>query len=116
VVTQPPQSPDLNVNDLGFFRSLKCRVEILKNGANTLSDLYQSVEEAWNRYDGATLDRIWAHQFQCYREIIQDVGDNMYLAPHAGLRKRVNPIDLSIDMGVYDEAKNFLDEYDGDEV
>jgi hypothetical protein len=27
VVTQPPQSPDLNVNDLGFFRSLKCRVE-----------------------------------------------------------------------------------------
>jgi hypothetical protein len=56
VVTQPPQSPDLNVNDLGFFRSLKCRVEILKNGANNLSDLYQSVEEAWNRHDGATLD------------------------------------------------------------
>ena len=26
LITQPAQSPDLNINDLGFFRSLKTRV------------------------------------------------------------------------------------------
>ena len=30
IVTQPVQSPNLNVNDHGSFCSLKCRVEQLK--------------------------------------------------------------------------------------
>jgi hypothetical protein len=33
VITQPPQSPDLNVNDLGL-----CRVENLKDGATTMDE------------------------------------------------------------------------------
>jgi transposase len=113
VVTQPPQSPDLNVNDLGFFRSLKCRVETLKDGANNMDELYDSVLEAWDRYDGPTLTRIWAHQFECYREIIRCVGDNTYLGPHSGVRKRVLAIDLNLDTEEYEQAKEWLDDYDG---
>jgi hypothetical protein len=64
VITQPPQSPDLTVNDLG-------RVENLKDGATTMDELYDSVLQAWDGYDGETLDRIWAHQFECYRQVIR---------------------------------------------
>ena len=76
VVTQPAQSPDLNVNDLGIFRSLKYRVEQLKAEETTLENLYEAVLEAWNEYDSVTLERIWGHQFACYRSILEDQGGN----------------------------------------
>jgi hypothetical protein len=113
VITQPPQSPDLNVNDLGLFRSLKCRVENLKDGATTMDELYDSVLEAWDGYDGETLDRIWAHQFECYRQIIRCLGDNCYTAPHSGVRKRVLAIDLNLNTQEYEEAKEWVDDYHG---
>jgi hypothetical protein len=49
IITQPPQSPDLNVNDLGLFRSLKYRVENLKDGATTMDELYDSVLECYRQ-------------------------------------------------------------------
>ena len=48
VLTQPAQSPDLNVNDLGFYCSLKCRVEQLKSDDATVETLYEAVQEAWS--------------------------------------------------------------------
>lgn len=109
VVTQPPQSPDLNVNDL-FFQSLKCRVEKLKNGANGLNELYDSVVQAWNRYDADPRNRIWAHQFDCYRAIINNAGDNVYPEPHTGMRKRVQAVDLDLSIQDWNRARDFLDE------
>ena len=58
LVTQPPQSPDLNINDLSFFRSLKMRVNSLKKGARSLDQLYDAVLEAW---DSDTLKVLWGH-------------------------------------------------------
>ena len=75
-MTQPAQSPDSNVNDLGFFRSLKCRVEQLKAEDATLENLYDAVQLAWDNYDAATLERIWGHQFACYRSLLKDKGGN----------------------------------------
>ena len=33
VIKEPAQNPDMNVNDLGFFRSLKTRIEEIKQAA-----------------------------------------------------------------------------------
>jgi len=109
VITQPAQSPDLNINDLAFFRSLKCRVEILKNGAETLNSLYESVLQAWEEYDSDTLQRIWGVQYECYRNILHIKGDNDYTTPHSGVRKRGGEIDFEIDEDEYNEAENWLD-------
>jgi len=113
VVTQPPQSPDLNVNDLGFFRSLKCRVEHLKNGANSIEELFQAIIDAWDEYDAVTLDNIWGHQYDCYREIIRCLGDNVYEALHTGVRNRHDPVDLKIVKQEFREAAALVRRYDG---
>lgn len=42
-VKQPTQSPDLNVNDLGFFRSLKRHSNSIKLRAETTNSLYRRV-------------------------------------------------------------------------
>lgn len=107
VITQPAQSPDLNINDLAFFRSLKCRVERLKNSRQTLDSLYNSVELAWIQYDSDTLQRIWGVQYACYREILRRKGDNDYKTPHTGVRKRLGEIDFKIIENEYLEAENF---------
>lgn len=113
VVTQPPQSPDLNINDLGFFRSLKCRTEQFKNGANTVEEMFDAIGQAWTEYDGLTLERIWAHQYHCYREIMSSMGTNNYISPHLGVRNEVNPIKLHIDKEIYIEARNLINDYYG---
>ena len=70
MVQQPAQSPDLNINDLSFFHSLKARVNSIKNGAETVDSLYESVLQAWDEYDSDTLKILWGHQYACDRCII----------------------------------------------
>jgi hypothetical protein len=108
VVTQPPQSPDLNILDLGFFNSLKKRVSSLKFQATTINMLISKVESAFDEYDLSTLDHIWAHLFACFNAILGDMGSNQYSAPHVKLRKRGRNsdscVDLSIDVDAYNCA------------
>ena len=113
VITQPAQSPDLNINDLAFFRSLKCRVENLKKDANNLDILYRAIMRAWNQYDGETLHRIWGIQYACYREILRLKGDNDYKVPHSGVRKLGPGMNLSFDVDEFQEARNLLRDYEG---
>lgn len=108
MVTQPPQSPDLNINDLSFFRSLKMRVNALKVGAHSLDQLYQAVLEAWANYDTSTLKVLWGHQYACYRCIMENLGGNDYASPHSGVRECVGNIDLEINMEAYDAARDHL--------
>lgn len=107
VITQPAQSPDLNINDLAFFRSLKCRVEQLKNDRLTLDSLYQAIQRAWRDYDAATLERIWGVQYACYRKVLELEGDNDYQPPHSGVRKGGGKIDFHIDEEIFRKAKRW---------
>jgi hypothetical protein len=108
MITQPAKSPDLNINDLSFFRSLKCRVEEVKIGAENLDDLYNAVLTSWNDYDMETLQILWGHQYACYRCIIEKLGDNDYTNPHTGVRKMVGHMDLNIEMVKFREAKRWI--------
>ena len=54
--TQPSQSPDLNVNDLGFFASLKSRV--WRANVSSVDELMQNVFDQYEEYDGDTLERV----------------------------------------------------------
>ncbi len=54
--SQPAQSPDLNINDLGFFSFS------FKNRATNIDQLLANIKTAYEDYDGHTLDKILAHQ------------------------------------------------------
>ena len=64
--TQPSQSPDLNVNDLGFFASLKSRV--WRANASSVDELVQNVfDDQYEEYDADTLERVWQSLFKVYK-------------------------------------------------
>ena len=57
LVTQPAQSPDLKINDLGIFASLASRAWGMN--ARTIEDLVKTIFEQYEEYDGDTLERVW---------------------------------------------------------
>lgn len=112
--TQPAQSPDLNIMDLGFFHSLKARASHLKMDANNLPELIAKVKEAFAQYPWQTLQNIWAHQIECWRIILQVDGDNQYPQLHGGARRRVkaggSAVNLSVDVDEYNRVIAMLDD------
>lgn len=86
IITQPAQSPDLNINDLGFFNSLQSLAD--KTDADSLSDLLDAVEECYWEYDPETLERVWQAQFNTYNCILKARGGNNFKQPHTGVSKR----------------------------
>jgi hypothetical protein len=55
---QPPNSPDTNVLDLGFFASIQS-MQWGQEPQTTIDGLIASVTAAFIRYDPKVLDRIW---------------------------------------------------------
>ena len=55
-MTQSAQSVDLNINDLGFFASLKSRV--WKERFGTIDDLVKGIQRLFGAYDSETLGRM----------------------------------------------------------
>lgn len=77
---QPPNSPDLNVNDLGFFRALDA--ERLEENSRNLRELVNNVTEAFWNFDPVQLNKIWLTYQQCMIEIMRCEGKNTYKLPH----------------------------------
>jgi hypothetical protein len=78
---QPAQSPDTNILDLGLFAALQTSSWKLKR-AGTIDGLIANCQTTWDRYDPASLARIWStHQAVC-DEILKAGGDNDYRLPH----------------------------------
>ncbi|CAM9977652.1 unnamed protein product, partial [Discosporangium mesarthrocarpum] len=59
--TQPANSPDLNVNDLGFFHSIQQLKEDV--GVSSPEDMVQATMEAFDVYLRETLERVWQSFF-----------------------------------------------------
>lgn len=86
LVTQPAQSPDLNINDLGFFASLKARVWGMN--ASSVDELVECIFQQYEEYDGDTLERVWQSLFNVYNQTLRKLGDNDFSVEHAGVRVR----------------------------
>ena len=107
---QPPQSPDLNILDLGLFASMKSRQSDLMLGAKTIDALITKIRTVFDEYPGRKLDSIWAHQFDCYTEILKCNGENTYKAPHKGAQRQRtfawSKVDLSVDVELVNRFYN----------
>ena len=80
LVTQPANSPDLNILDLGFFRSLQA--QYYSHNPRNEMDIIRFVKQAFDRYDPKVLNRIWLTHQGCLNEIIKCNGGNDYKIPH----------------------------------
>ena len=88
VVTQPAQSPDLNMDDLSFFRSLasKVRKKLANMRKANKFDLKSTVEECFWAYESEALERCWSCIYAVYRGILATGGNNKYKT-HGSVRK-----------------------------
>ncbi|CAM9453505.1 unnamed protein product, partial [Discosporangium mesarthrocarpum] len=74
--TQPANSPDLNVNDLGFFHAIQQLKEAV--GVSSPEDLVEAAMEAFDVYPRETLERVWQSLFAVLGEVLGSMGDNRY--------------------------------------
>ena len=82
--TQPANSPDTNINDLGFFRALQLMFH--DHCPNDEAEIIQYVTMKNNEYDHSKINSIWLTLMSCYNMIIDCHGGNDYKIPHIGKR------------------------------
>ncbi|ETL99801.1 hypothetical protein L917_03394 [Phytophthora nicotianae] len=79
---QPPNSPDLNVLDLGYFRSIQSlQYQTECRGVEALLD---AVNSAFSAMKADTLNKIFMTLQTCMECIIRANGGNNYKTPHRG--------------------------------
>ncbi|XP_074276905.1 uncharacterized protein LOC141600560 [Silene latifolia] len=107
---QPAQSPDLNILDLGFFRSIQSLQD--ENPAKTVEELVKKVTEAYESETVETLDNVFLSLQACMVEIMKKRGHNNYPLPHlakaAQRRQGTLPRDLTVDEDLVKECIQFL--------
>lgn len=80
---QPPNSPDTNLLDLGFFRAIQS-LQWKQEPARSIQGLIDNVNKAFSDYEDNKLSKMWlTHQTVC-DEILKANGDNDFTIPHVG--------------------------------
>lgn len=82
LINQPPNSPDTNILDLGFFASIQSLRDRCK--PRTINDLVAEVETAWGTACSHELGKVWTSLQACMEQILLCGGDNTYKLPHLG--------------------------------
>ena len=81
---QRPNSPDVNLLDLGFFQAIQSFNDASpKNEA----ELIQSVQDTYENYLWHKLNRTWLTLQSCFNQIILHHGDNDYSIEHISKAK-----------------------------
>ncbi|XP_010677754.1 uncharacterized protein LOC104893356 [Beta vulgaris subsp. vulgaris] len=82
LIQQPPQSPDLNVLDLGFFRAIQALM--YQTFPKNIDELITNVQDAYDRFDPSVMKYTWLQLQWIMVEILQVKGGNNYKNPHHG--------------------------------
>ncbi|VFQ98898.1 unnamed protein product [Cuscuta campestris] len=110
VQLQPPNSPDLNVLDLGFFRAIDSIKD--QKALKNVKDLISDVEKAFEEMTPQKLNRVFLTYQCCMEEIIKQKGGNQYKIPHMGKDRleRMNqlPDNIQVRMDDVVAAQNFI--------
>uniref|UniRef100_A0A8R7Q445 Uncharacterized protein n=1 Tax=Triticum urartu TaxID=4572 RepID=A0A8R7Q445_TRIUA len=83
IINQPPNYPDLNALDIGYFRSLESLTDC--RAPTTIKELIQGVQEEFDEYDAEKLNKIFLTLQTIMVEVMNHGGENTHKIPH--LRK-----------------------------
>ncbi|XP_010445048.1 PREDICTED: uncharacterized protein LOC104727658 [Camelina sativa] len=110
LMCQPPNSPDLNILDLGFFSAIQSLQH--KECPKTIEDLVRAVEESFENYPTEKVNHIFLTLQLCMQEIMKVGGSNKYKTPHMSKsvleRDDQLPIQISCDPLLVQSVLNTL--------
>ena len=112
VITQPAQSPDLNLNDCSFFRSIHTTVRI--TAYTNLDELAARVLEAYAAFSAEKLEHCWQVVQRNILHIIRQKGENNYknIKTHERTRRRHGGDMPRLTREERREAQRFVDTID----
>jgi hypothetical protein len=109
---QPPNSPDLNVLNLGFFAGIQALHQ--RTVCRTINDLVTVVEEAFDNYPAMKLNKTFLTLQSAMIKILRCEGGDHYKIPHVRkdylISRSALPITLKCPVEVVRKARVFLDE------
>lgn len=113
LVNQPPNSPDTNINDLGWFRALQTLQH--EHNPHNFEDLVKAVEASFERLESYKLNKVFLTYQACMIETMKVMGHNDYQLPHMGkdslFRKGELPTDLEVDVELVNNSLDILRVY-----
>jgi len=107
---QPPNSPDLNVLDLGFFAAIQTLFH--KGSPNNVEQIVEMIHKAFQEYPVDRSNRIFLTQQSCMMEIMKHNGGQHYNIPHT--KKKTLEMQGDLPTGfqcpteLYNQAVQFL--------
>jgi hypothetical protein len=110
-MNQPPNSPDMNCLDLGFFASLQSLT--FNRVSRNLDELIDNIIKEFQEYDITLLNRVYLTLQSCLIEVMKAGGGNRYKIPHMN-KKRLQalgilPDRLECDQQLYELVLQYLD-------
>ena len=109
LVKQPPQSPDLNVLDLGYFNSIQSLQQT--KVCHEVEDLVSAVVESYVELDNRKLVNIWMTWKLVMLEVIRVGGDNTYVIPHINKAKLEKEGLVRTEVLIKEDVKEKVDEF-----
>jgi hypothetical protein len=85
---QPPNSPDLNVLDLGYFSAIQALQQ--RQQQRTVDDLIAVVEKSYDHLPSVTLGKVFVTLQKVMELVILNDGSNNFKLPHLGKERLLN--------------------------
>jgi len=108
----------VNVLDLCFFSSIQSLA--FESAPNTLKELIESVEQAYDAYDVKTLAKVYVTLPSVLVEIMKDQDGNTYKLPHMGKDKLIKEerlhSTLKVESKLYEETLKLIADYEKQQV
>lgn len=99
---QPAQSPDLNINDLGFFAAVQALYE--DEVPSNSEEIIEFVNRAYWNYEDTKLCYLWLTLQTVLNKVIECNGHNDYKIPHLGKERLQREGRLPANISVSKEA------------
>lgn len=110
LLSQPPNSPDLNILDLGFFSGIQSLQ--YKEPVKTVDELVAAVEKSFQAFPSTKSNRIFLTLQSCMIEIMKAKGSQKYKIPHIKIamleRRGQLPTQLKCDPELVQEVLSYL--------
>jgi hypothetical protein len=101
ILTQPPNSPDVNINDLGFFSSLKYQVSQICTHCTSREEMMNNVIRAFEEYPAYKLEDKWDWYYNNLRSIMSCLGGKDYLNRRAHNGGKIRKREIGIGRSFY---------------
>lgn len=110
---QPPNTPDFNVLDLGYFRAIQSLQ--YREAPNSIDELVQAVDNSFKNLASERLDYIFLTFQKCMIESMKVLGGNNYKVPHMGKARSARNgnlrIQIECDAEFIENVRNYINQH-----